>query len=269
MPRRRSGRSSTWGSCRWPEGSSRGPAEIAVEQRYPVADQRLRNCGLVQIVDPVDPAILFQDYSFATGTIRDWSGTSTATPSGSPHAGTRDRSSSSAQRRHTYRRAWKQRGIRSLGVDLAANITEMAREQGLGTSYRSIRPPIVDELPRADGQVDWSPEAMCSPTMQIRKPSWRLPTRAGPERRALSGGDVRRRPARPAPVGHPVPRAPHLLLARDVGTAAGVGTDSSRSRRCGSRCTAARCVLLRHATGRRAAGLLGSADLQAWEVQIR
>ena len=27
------------------------------------------SCGLVQIVDPVDPRILFGDYSFATGTV--------------------------------------------------------------------------------------------------------------------------------------------------------------------------------------------------------
>ena len=39
------------------------------EQRYPLLVSVCDHCGLVQIVSPVDPEILFQDYSFATGTI--------------------------------------------------------------------------------------------------------------------------------------------------------------------------------------------------------
>ena len=66
--RSRSDRSSTWASCRWPADSSARP-RVAAEQRYPLLISVCDNCGLVQIVDPVDPEILFQDYSFATGTV--------------------------------------------------------------------------------------------------------------------------------------------------------------------------------------------------------
>ena len=45
------------------------PEQVASEQRYPLLVSICEHCGLVQIVSPVDPAILFQDYSFATGTI--------------------------------------------------------------------------------------------------------------------------------------------------------------------------------------------------------
>ena len=43
--------------------------QIPAEQRYPLLVSVCEACGLVQIVDPVDPEILFQDYSFATGTV--------------------------------------------------------------------------------------------------------------------------------------------------------------------------------------------------------
>ena len=46
-----------------------GPEAIASEQRYPLLASVSDHCGLVQIVDPVDPSVLFSDYSFKTGTI--------------------------------------------------------------------------------------------------------------------------------------------------------------------------------------------------------
>ena len=62
-------RSSISARSRWPEGSCARAEEIAGEQRYPLLISVCENCGLVQIVDPVDPEILFGDYSFATGTV--------------------------------------------------------------------------------------------------------------------------------------------------------------------------------------------------------
>ena len=50
-------------------GFLRGREEIAGEQRYPLLISVCDNCGLVQIVDPVDPSVLFGDYAFATGTV--------------------------------------------------------------------------------------------------------------------------------------------------------------------------------------------------------
>src|SRR3954454_16694013 len=43
--------------------------QIASEQRYPLIISLCEHCSCVQITDPVDPDILFQDYSFKTGTI--------------------------------------------------------------------------------------------------------------------------------------------------------------------------------------------------------
>src|SRR5437867_3673241 len=42
----------------------------ACERKYPLAVHVCENCGLVQVLDPVDPNILFQDYSFSSSTIQ-------------------------------------------------------------------------------------------------------------------------------------------------------------------------------------------------------
>ncbi len=128
--------------------------QVASEQRYPLLISVCEHCGLVQIVSPVDPAILFQDYSFATGTIpglvKHFDGYAqwiydTLGPKSVIEFGCND---------GTLIAALEERGIRSLGVDLAANITEMAREQGRNVLTGAFGPPMVDELREQMGQVD-------------------------------------------------------------------------------------------------------------------
>jgi novobiocin biosynthesis protein NovU/D-mycarose 3-C-methyltransferase len=46
-----------------------GPEAIAGERRYPLRVEVCESCSLVQIVDAVDPDVLFQDYSFSSSTI--------------------------------------------------------------------------------------------------------------------------------------------------------------------------------------------------------
>ena len=127
-------------------GFLRGPEEIAGEQRYPLLISVCDNCGLVQIVDPVDPDILFGDYAFATGTVAglvrhfdayaDWIKERFA-PASVIEFGAND---------GTLVAALKQRGIRSVGVDLAPNITAMAREQGREVITGAFGPDLLDEL---------------------------------------------------------------------------------------------------------------------------
>ena len=129
-------------------------AQIADEQRYPLLVSVCDNCGLVQIVSPVDPEILFQDYSFATGTIpglvrhfesyAEWISRNLQ-PKSVIEFGCNDGTLIAALENH---------GIRSLGVDLAANITEMARQQGRNVVTGAFGPGIVDELLDEMGQAD-------------------------------------------------------------------------------------------------------------------
>ena len=98
----------------------------------------------MQITDPVDPDILFQDYSFKTGTIpglvrhfdgfADWLKATFAPAS---------RGRVRRQRRHARRRALEERGIRAVGVDLAANITEMGRQEGRDLVTGMFAPDLV------------------------------------------------------------------------------------------------------------------------------
>jgi SAM-dependent methyltransferase len=129
-------------------------AQIANEQRYPLLISVCEHCGLVQIVSPVDPEILFQDYSFATGTIpglvrhfetyAQWI-VDNMRPKSVIEFGCND---------GTLLAALDERGVRTLGVDLAANITEMARQQGRNVVTGVFGPEIVEELCDEMGQVD-------------------------------------------------------------------------------------------------------------------
>ena len=47
-----------------------GPDAIAKEKLYPLEIHCCASCGLVQLLNPVDPEILFQDYSFSSSTIK-------------------------------------------------------------------------------------------------------------------------------------------------------------------------------------------------------
>ena len=128
--------------------------QVPDEQRYPLLVSVCEHCGLVQIVSPVDPEILFHDYSFATGTIpglvrhfddyAQWI-SETLRPESAIEFGCND---------GTLIAALERRGIRSLGVDLAPNITEMARQEGRNVLTGAFGPAMVGELREVTGRVD-------------------------------------------------------------------------------------------------------------------
>ncbi len=135
-------------------GFLRGPDEIAAEQRYPLLISVCDNCSLIQIVDPVDPSVLFGDYAFATGTVaglvKHFDGYAAwikdrFDPGTVIEFGAND---------GTLVAALTERGIRAIGVDLAPNITEMAREQGRDVLTGAFGPEMLDQLrsrvPHAD-----------------------------------------------------------------------------------------------------------------------
>ena len=123
-----------------------GPEAIETEQRYPLVASVCENCALVQISDPVDPDILFQDYSFKTGTIpglvrhfdgyADWL-TERFAPKAVVEFGAND---------GTLVAALEQRGVRAVGVDLSANVTEMGRAEGRDLITGAFAPEVVPQL---------------------------------------------------------------------------------------------------------------------------
>jgi SAM-dependent methyltransferase len=135
-------------------GFLRGSEAIPGERTYPLSVSVCDSCALVQITDPVDPEILFQDYSFKTGTIpglvahfdayADWLN-ERFDPGAVVEFGTND---------GTLLGALEQRGIRAVGVDLSANITELGREQGRDIITGAFGPEIVPELREHVAQAD-------------------------------------------------------------------------------------------------------------------
>jgi methylation protein EvaC len=135
-------------------GFLKGEEEIGREHRYPLLISVCDECGLVQIVDPVDPGVLFHDYSFATGTIpglvkhfNAYAGwiEERFDPASVVEFGCND---------GTLLAALERRGMRALGVDLAANITELAREQGREVITGAFAPELVGKLRERLGTAD-------------------------------------------------------------------------------------------------------------------
>lgn len=128
--------------------------QIAGEERYPLVVSVCDACGLVQIVRPVDPDVLFQDYSFATGTVpglvkhfdeyAEWI-THVLRSRSVIEFGCND---------GTLIHALTQRGVQALGIDMAANVTEMAREQGRNVMTGAFGAAAVPALLERTGPVD-------------------------------------------------------------------------------------------------------------------
>jgi SAM-dependent methyltransferase len=123
-----------------------GPEAIASERRYPLVVSVCENCALVQISEPVDPHVLFQDYSFKTGTIpglvrhfdayAEWL-TDRFAPQAVVEFGAND---------GTLVAALAERGVLAVGVDLSANVTEMGRAEGRDLITGAFASEIVPQL---------------------------------------------------------------------------------------------------------------------------
>src|ERR1700680_2204262 len=108
-----------------------GPEAIAAERRYPLTVHVCRTCALVQILDPIDPDVLFRDYAFSSSTVgslvehfdgyAEWL-VRRLQPSTVVEFGCND---------GILLAPLRTRGVSAVGVDISENITAMAREKGL------------------------------------------------------------------------------------------------------------------------------------------
>src|SRR5271167_2192169 len=97
-----------------------GREAIAAERRYPLKVHVCRTCALVQILDPIDPDVLFRDYAFSSSTVG--SLVQRLQPSTIVEFGCND---------GILLVPLRARGVTAVGVDISENITAMAREKGL------------------------------------------------------------------------------------------------------------------------------------------
>jgi hypothetical protein len=114
----------------------RSPEEFATERKYPLDLSFCRSCGLLQLLDVVDPDILFREYIYVTGT------SSTQTAHAREYAATvvdllklgpDDLVAEVASNDGTFLRAFAAHDVRALGIEPATNLAADATASGVET----------------------------------------------------------------------------------------------------------------------------------------
>jgi hypothetical protein len=114
----------------------RDPSEFATEASYPLDVHFCETCSLVQLLDVVDPEVLFRDYIYVTGTSDTIArhnveyARTVVDLTGATHA---DLVVEVASNDGSLLSRFAQLGVRALGVEPATNIARLARERGLET----------------------------------------------------------------------------------------------------------------------------------------
>jgi SAM-dependent methyltransferase len=131
-----------------------GPEAIPSEQFYPLEIHGCADCGLIQILNPVDPDILFQDYSFSSSTIKplvdhfesyaEWI-VSKLGPKKVVEFGCND---------GVLLAPLEKRGITAIGVDVSKNITDLARARRLRVETGLFDIEVARAIREQRGPVD-------------------------------------------------------------------------------------------------------------------
>src|SRR5690606_26314806 len=110
------------------------PDEFAAEAKYPLDVYFCERCALVQLLDVIDPEVLFRDYIYVTGT------SDTIAAHNVKYAqavvdrlrlGADDLVVEIASNDGSLLSGFQKHGVRTLGVEPATNIAEMARTRGI------------------------------------------------------------------------------------------------------------------------------------------
>jgi hypothetical protein len=127
----------------------RSPEEFAGEPRYPLDLSFCESCSHLQLVDVIDPAVLFKEYLYVTGT------SETMNEHNRQHAtalaeelelGTGDLVVEVASNDGSLLRWFRTIGTRTLGIEPAANIAELARESGVETVTTFFDSVAADDI---------------------------------------------------------------------------------------------------------------------------
>jgi hypothetical protein len=114
----------------------RSAEEAAGEARFPLDVYLCRTCALVQLLDVIDPEVLFRDYVYVTGTsstIADHNQRYAERVTGMLALGPGDLVVEAASNDGSLLRCFQARGVRTLGVEPARNIAALARAAGVET----------------------------------------------------------------------------------------------------------------------------------------
>jgi novobiocin biosynthesis protein NovU/D-mycarose 3-C-methyltransferase len=127
---------------------------VSQEKFFPLPVHVCRDCGLVQILEVIDPEILFQDYSFSSSTIGPLVQHFTnyaawlkdkLSPQLVVEFGCND---------GILLEPLERLGIKTCGVDISRNITEMARAKGLDVMTGYFDEPTATAIQQRLGSAD-------------------------------------------------------------------------------------------------------------------
>jgi SAM-dependent methyltransferase len=125
------------------------PADFEAEGFYPLDVAFCRDCTLVQLVDVIDPEVLFGHYLYVTGTstsmVDHWRGYAAAVVSGL-RLGKDDLVVEVASNDGSLLAQFAPHGVRTLGIEPARNIAAMARERGIDTINRFFSAAVAAEV---------------------------------------------------------------------------------------------------------------------------
>lgn len=130
------------------------PSEVESEKLYPLPIHICRSCALVQIVEPIEPSLLFNNYSFSASTIpglvshfaayAEWLGRRFS-PKSVVEFGCND---------GVLLGPLAERGIAAVGVDMSDNIGELARSRGHDVVTAAFTPEIGEQIVDRIGHAD-------------------------------------------------------------------------------------------------------------------
>jgi len=130
------------------------PSEFADEARYPLDVWFCETCSLVQVLDVIDPEILFRDYIYVTGT------STTIAEHNARYANTvvelvplrgNDLVVEVASNDGSLLRCFQPFGVRTLGIEPASNIARMARSAGVETIDEFFEPAVARSVVEQHG----------------------------------------------------------------------------------------------------------------------
>ena len=131
-------------------------SEFATEKQFPLDLYLCETCGLVQLLDIIDPETLFRNYVYVTGTSTTMAAHNkayAATVTERLGLGKDDLVVEVASNDGSLLRYFDSHGVRTLGIEPARNIARIAREAGIATVEEFFTSTLARELRDAYGSA--------------------------------------------------------------------------------------------------------------------
>ncbi len=132
----------------------RASGEFAAEPRFPLDVYYCEDCSLVQLLDVIDPEVLFRHYLYVTGTSETMAAHNrryAETVTELLGLGAGDLVVEVASNDGSLLKEFKARGVRTLGVEPARNIAAQARAEGIETIERFFDSAAAGDIAREYG----------------------------------------------------------------------------------------------------------------------